>query len=213
MAETTHVAVIGAGPAGLAVGACLRRAGVDFIILEKEDHVAPSWRRHYERLRLHTIKQYSSLPFLTFPKHYPRYVPRDLMIEYLESYAEKFALRPRFGDAARSVRPEENDWVVEGTTSSIRARYVVIASGFNAEASIPSIPGIETFNGRVIHSANYVNAKPFAGHSVLVVGMGNSGAEIALDLAEAGARPTISVRTAFTSSPAIFSASPFRSWR
>jgi Flavin-binding monooxygenase-like len=194
MVETTDVAIIGAGPAGLAVGACLRRAGVDFIILEKESQLAPSWRRHYERLHLHTVKAFSSLPYLAFPKGYPRYVPRDLMIEYLETYAERFGLRPRFGEAVRAVRRDGSGWLIERESSAIRAAFTVIASGYNAEPSLPSIPGIESFQGRLLHSASYANAKPFAGQSVLVVGMGNTGAEIALDLAEGGAQPTISVR-------------------
>lgn len=79
MSKTADVAIIGAGPAGLAVGACLRRAGLNFIILEKNGEIGSSWRRHYERLHLHTIKQLSSLPYLPFPKVYPRYVPRNLM--------------------------------------------------------------------------------------------------------------------------------------
>lgn len=194
MAEVTDVVVIGAGPAGLAVGACLRQAGVDFVILEKEHAIASSWRRHYERLHLHTVKKFSSLPFLPFPKHYPRYVPRNLLIQYLDSYAEHFALRPRLGDAVHSVRREGNDWLVEAASSSIRAPFVVIASGYNTEPVTPSVPGMDTFKGKVIHSIAYTNARPFAGLSVLVIGMGNTGAEIALDLAEGGARPTISVR-------------------
>jgi heterodisulfide reductase subunit A-like polyferredoxin len=68
MQQATSVAVVGAGPAGLAARACLRKAGLDFIILEKEDQVGASWRRHYARLHLHTVKQYSSLPFYPFPK-------------------------------------------------------------------------------------------------------------------------------------------------
>ncbi len=194
MAEVTEVAIIGAGPAGLAVAACLRRADVDFIILEKGSKLASSWRKHYDRLHLHTIKAYSSLPYLAFPKNYPRYVPRDLVIEYLETYAESFGLRPRLGDAVHSARHEGSHWHVESTASSIRAPFLVIASGYNAEPSIPSFPGMETFKGRLIHSASYANAPPFARQSVLVVGMGNTGAEIALDLAEGGAQPTISAR-------------------
>ena len=194
MTEHTTVVVVGAGPAGLATGACLREAGLDFIILEKERHVAASWRRHYERLHLHTVKRFSSLPFLPFPRDYPRYVPRKLFIQYLDGYAAHFGLEPRFGEAVRSIRREGNGWLVESTASSIRAANVVIASGHNTEPSMPSVAGLEKFKGKVIHSAQYSNAKPFAGLSVLVIGMGNTGAEIALDLAENGARPTISVR-------------------
>src|SRR5215470_1413264 len=194
MPEQADVVIIGAGPAGLAVGACLRQAGLNFVILERDQKVASSWHHHYERLHLHTVKQLSCLPYVAFPAAYPRYVPRNLMIEYLDRYAAKFDLRPRFGDAARSVCREGNDWRIEGASSSISAPYVVVASGFNAEPVIPSIPGIEKFKGKLIHSAAYINAKPFTGQSVLVIGMGNTGAEVALDLSEGGARTRISIR-------------------
>src|SRR3984893_7980792 len=194
MTESTDVVVIGAGPAGLAVGACLRRAGLDFIILEKERQLGSSWRRHYERLHLHTIKRYSSLPLLPFPKDYPRYVPKDLVIKYLDNYAQHFGLEPRFGEAVRSVHRPDEDWSVETASSALRACCVVVASGYNADPISRSDAKLERFKGKLIHSADYVNATPFAGQSVLVIGMGNTGAEIALDLAEAGARPTVSVR-------------------
>jgi len=194
MAEHTDVAIVGAGPAGLAVGACLRRAGVDFIILEKHHEVGASWRRHYERLHLHTVKSRSSLPYLPFPSGYPRYVPRRLVVEYLDRYATAFELRPHFGETVRSIRRDGGNWAVEGTSSSIDASHVVIASGFNAEPVMPVVPGMETFKGSLLHSAEYRNARPFAGQSMLVVGMGNTGAEIALDLCENGARATLSLR-------------------
>lgn len=194
MAETTGVVVIGAGPAGLAVAACLRKAGVNFVILERSNEIAPAWRHHYERLHLHTIKSLSSLPFMPFPKNYPRYVPRQQMVDYLDSYARSFNLQPRLGETVRSVRKDGSSWLVESTSSSIRASFVVVASGYNAEPVQPSFPGMEQFKGKVIHAKDYRNAKPFVGQSVLVIGMGNTGAEIALDLAEQGAHPTISVR-------------------
>jgi len=194
MAQSTDVAIVGAGPAGLAVGACLRRAGRDFVILEKESQVAPAWRRHYERLHLHTMKQLSALPYQPFPASYPRYVPRDLMVAYLESYATAFDLAPRFGETVHAVRRTETGWSVEATTCRLEARHVVVASGFNAVPVMPSVPGLERFEGKVLHSADYLNARAFAGRSVLVVGMGNSGAEIALDLCEGGARTSISLR-------------------
>ena len=192
--EQTTVAIIGAGPAGLAAGACLRAAGVEFVMLEKERAVGASWRRHYARLHLHTVKKYSSLPLRPFPREYPRYVPRELMVRYLDDYAAHFDLRPRLGAAVRSVRRDGDAWAVESASGSLRAAFVVVATGYNAELVVPVIPAIETFGGKVLHSADYTDAKPFAGRAVLVIGMGNTGAEIALDLAEGGARPTLSVR-------------------
>jgi cation diffusion facilitator CzcD-associated flavoprotein CzcO len=192
--EQTNVAVIGAGPAGLAVAACLRKAAVDFIILEKGEQVGAAWRRHYQRLHLHTIKRFSSLPFRPFDRSYARYIPRAELVRYLESYAAHFDIKPRFGETVRSVRRDANAWIVESESGSFHAESVVIASGMNAEPVMPSFSGRESFKGRVVHSAEYADSMPFRHQRVLVVGMGNTGAEIALDLAEGGAEPTISVR-------------------
>ena len=194
MPESTDVAIIGAGPAGLATGACVRRAGLDFVILEKEQQVAASWRKHYERLHLHTVKKFSALPFMPFPKDYPRYVPRPSVVAYFEAYAQAFNLRPHFGQKVHAARRNADRWTIESTSATIEAPFLVIASGFNAEPVIPVLPCLARFKGKALHAADYADAGPFAGQSVLVVGMGNTGAEIALDLAEGGARPTISIR-------------------
>ncbi|WP_192181591.1 flavin-containing monooxygenase [Mesorhizobium amorphae] len=190
----TNVVIVGAGPAGLAVGACLRRAGVDFIILEKAHEVASAWRRHYRRLHLHTVKSFSSLPFVPFPRDHPRYVPREKVVAYLDAYAERFELRPRFGETVTAIRRENGGFVVETGSDRLASRHVVIATGNNAEPIVPDLAGIEAFKGKVLHSADYTEAAPFVGRNVLIVGMGNTGAEIALDLAESGAHPTMSVR-------------------
>jgi cation diffusion facilitator CzcD-associated flavoprotein CzcO len=190
----TNVVIVGAGPAGLAVGACLRRAGVDFIMLDKALEVAPAWRRHYRRLHLHTVKSFSSLPFVPFPNDHPRYVPREKVVAYLDAYAERFELRPRFGVTVDSIRRKDGGFLVETGSDRLASRRVVIASGNNAEPIVPVLQEIEAFKGKVLHSADYTEAAPFVGQNVLIVGMGNTGAEIALDLAESGARPTLSVR-------------------
>lgn len=190
----TNVVIVGAGPAGLAVGACLKQAGVDFVILEKANEVAPAWRRHYRRLHLHTVKSFSSLPFMRFPGDHPRYVPREKVVAYLDAYAERFDLKPRFGVAVKSVRKEGDRLLVQTDAGLFNANKVVIATGNNAEPVTPSFAGIEAFKGKVLHSAAYTEAAPYVGRQVLIVGMGNTGAEIALDLAESGAHPTISVR-------------------
>ncbi|MBZ9841146.1 flavin-containing monooxygenase [Mesorhizobium sp. CA5] len=190
----TNVVIVGAGPAGLAVAACLKQAGQDFIILERANEVAPAWRRHYRRLHLHTVKSFSSLPFVPFPKSHPRYVPREKVVAYLGAYAGRFGLRPRFGVTVKSVSREGERLLVQTDAGLFNARKVVVATGNNAEPITPNFPGIEAFKGKVLHSAAYTEAAPYVGKDVLVVGMGNTGAEIALDLAESGARPTISVR-------------------
>jgi len=86
-ARETDTIIVGAGPAGLAVGASLRRKNVPFAILERSGRVGSSWRAHYERLHLHTPKSHSALPFVAFPKSYPRYPSRQQVVAYLDSYA------------------------------------------------------------------------------------------------------------------------------
>ena len=94
--------IIGAGPAGLAVGACLRNATIPCLILEQNDKVGSAWARHYDRLHLHTDKKNSELPFLPYPKTYPRYISRSQLIEYLEMYARNFELDIRFQSKKQS---------------------------------------------------------------------------------------------------------------
>src|SRR5512133_3128284 len=95
--------VIGAGPAGLAVGACLKQAKLPYIILEQSDKVGSAWHRHYDRLHLHTDKSNSELPFVHYPKDYPRYPSRSQIVDYLDSYAEKLQLSIRFNQAVYSA--------------------------------------------------------------------------------------------------------------
>ena len=194
MAASVDAAVIGAGPAGLAVSACLRRASVTHVLLEREPVVAASWRRHYDRLRLHTDRRHSVLPGAPFPRGTPRYPSRDQVIAYLERYAAVHAVPARLGEAVRSARREGDRWTVETTQEVFRARHLVVATGVNAEPVEPSWPGLDAFPGDVLHASRYRNGAPWRGRDVLVVGLGNSGGEIAIDLHEHGARPALSVR-------------------
>lgn len=194
MVETATL-IIGAGPAGLAVAGRLRQAGLDFVMIEKSDRVGDSWHRHYDRLHLHTVKQLSHLPGLEFPDDYPRYVPRRQLADYYAVYARTFSIEPRFGEEAQEVRKSDGRWLTTtGTGLAILSDNVVIATGLNQAPFQPPYPGAEAFTGRLVHSKAYRNAEPFADESVLVVGMGNTGAEIALDLTEAGVETSISVR-------------------
>lgn len=187
---------MGAGPSGLAVAACLERARVPYVLLEAKDTVGSSWRGHYERLHLHTVKALSSLPYVPFPKAYPRYVPRAAFVEYLDAYARRFGLSPRFGQAVKRARFVEGRWTVETESESFAAEKLVVATGYNRRPVIPSFPGQDTFAGTILHSSAYKTGAAYRGRRVLVVGMGNSGAEIALDLVEQGAvEPALSVRS------------------
>ncbi|HEY6895555.1 MAG TPA: NAD(P)/FAD-dependent oxidoreductase [Rhodanobacteraceae bacterium] len=193
MSETL---IVGAGPAGLAVGAALRRAGLPFEIIEQGDAVGASWRRHYDRLRLHTPKETSALPFVPFPKSAPRYPSRDEVIAYLDGYAQTFDLAPLFGVEAVRCERAGDRWRVETTRGEREARHLVVATGFSRVPRRIAWRGLDTFPGAVLHSSEYTSGSRFRGQRVLVVGFGNSGAEIALDLAECGAESTVSVRGA-----------------
>jgi cation diffusion facilitator CzcD-associated flavoprotein CzcO len=194
------VLVIGAGPAGLASAASLAPLALDVKLIDRALEQASSWRHHYDRLHLHTVKTHSALPGLPFPDSAPRYVPRLGVVEYLLAYAEHHGLRPELGHEVVAVEPAPAGTLARwcATTAAgqrFGARHVVLATGANRKPRAPELPGHVAFRGRILHSRQYRHAAPFAGLRVLVVGMGNTGAEIALDLAEHGVRTALSVRS------------------
>jgi len=195
----TEVLVIGAGPAGLAVAATLQERGRRPLVIEKAAQVGASWRNHYSRLHLHTVKALSALPGLPFPEAAPRYVPRQGVVDYLAAYAAKAGIEPCFGEEATAiVRDEAGRWRTSMRSGrGIVADAVVVTTGANNHPFTPSIEGEGHFRpaGRIAHSRDYRDATPFIGQRVLVVGMGNTGAEIALDLAENGVSVALSVRS------------------
>jgi indole-3-pyruvate monooxygenase len=188
------IVVVGAGPAGLAVSACLRQQGLAHVVLEREAALAPSWRRHYDRLHLHTIKRYSALPLTPWPQDAPRYPSREQVVAYLEGYATEHAITPRLGVQVQRIRREAERFVVETSAGPLQPRCVVMATGYNGVPKQPELPGLGSFAGSVLHAQNYKNPQPYAGKRTLVVGCGNSGAEIALDLAEQGVDVSMVVR-------------------
>lgn len=195
MARSCDAIIIGAGPAGLATAAALKARGLHPAVLEKSGAVGAVWRRHYDRLHLHTDRARSGLPGLAMPKAYGRYPSRASVVEYLEAYATKFALEPVFNAPVRAVRRDGRIWRAEAGENSQNAPIVVVATGWADYPHTPTWPGIEEFVGAVLHSSVYRNPAPFAAKRVLVVGYGNSGAEIALDLAEAGIDVSLSARS------------------
>jgi len=185
----TGTLIVGAGPAGLAVGACLRRAGCELAIVERERDVGAAWRRHYERLHLHTVKRHSALPYRPFAADDPKYVPRARVVAYLEDYARAFELAPELGVAVERAAPlpDGGGWRVETSAGARECRFLVLATGYNAAPHRPALAGQDAFRGTILHSADYRSGAAFAGKRVLVVGIGNTGGEIAIDLVEAGA--------------------------
>ncbi|MFC5657771.1 NAD(P)/FAD-dependent oxidoreductase [Streptomyces nogalater] len=193
------VYVIGAGPGGLAVAQALRERGVRALVLERSDRVGASWRGHYDRLRLHTTRRLSALPGLPMPRGFGRWVSRDDVVRYLEKYAEHHRLEIVTGVEVHRVEPAADGagWLLRASGGrELTGSAVVVATGFNHTPRLPDWPGREEYGGELRHAAGYRDAAPYRGRDVLVVGAGNTGAEIAVDLVEGGAaRVRLAVRT------------------
>jgi putative flavoprotein involved in K+ transport len=191
--------VIGAGPAGLAAAAELQRVGIETIVLDKADRVGSSWAGHYDRLHLHTSRGLSGLPGYRIPRRYGRWVARDDVLSYLAEYAALHDLDVRLGVTATAVERGVDEWRVSWSrgdeSGQIAADTVVVATGYNHTAKLPDWPGLEQFTGKVVHSSEYKNPGLLGAREALVIGPGNSGAEIAADLADAGVRVSLAMRT------------------
>jgi putative flavoprotein involved in K+ transport len=194
------VVIVGAGPAGLSTAGALKAIGLESVILDKDDRIGGSWMRRYERLHLHTVRAFSGLAHFPIPRNFPKYIPKDLYAQYLQDYASHFDLKCILNSPVRKVRVagdgQDQDLIVETDVGTWRSRVVVIATGQFGEPVLPKWPGLGEYEGHVIHSGLYKTGRDYAGKRVLVIGVGNSGAEIAADLAEQGASfVAISIRT------------------
>lgn len=196
------VIIVGAGPSGLATAGCLSRLSIPHIILEREDCVASMWKKYtYECLHLHLQKQFCELPHMSFPDSYPTYVPRKQFLQYLDDYVSHFNITPLYKRNVVCASYDDGKWNVKamnGYSGEIEehvGRFLVVATGEATNPFIPQVEGLNTFNGKVLHSTQYGSGKDFVDKNVLVVGSGNSGMEIALDLANHGAKTSIIIRS------------------
>ena len=191
--ESCEIVVVGAGAAGLATAALLRRSGHEALVLEAGPEPGAAWRERYDRLHLHTPRLLSGLPGRRIPRRYGRWVARDDLIEYFREYADAHGVDVRTGVRVNRVDP---GWELDTSAGHMHADTVVVATGYNGAPFVPDWPGKDGFTGELVHSSHYRNPTPFRGRDVLVVGAGNSGAEIATDVADGGAsRARLSVRT------------------
>lgn len=189
------VVVIGAGPAGLAVAATLRRSGVPCTVLERAGSVGAAWQGRYDSLRLHTVRSLSGLPGAPIPRRFGRWVARDDVVAYLQEYAQRFGVRPEFGVEVRRLDLDGSAWTVHTAGGPRTASAVVVATGYSCVPALPDVPGVDDYRGVLLHSAEYREPSAYRGQHVLVVGAGNSAAEIAVDLAGVADRVELAVRT------------------
>jgi putative flavoprotein involved in K+ transport len=188
------VLIVGAGPAGLATAAELTRRGVAYRLFERGTSLGYSWENAYDSLRLHTGKHMSSLPYRPHGRATPLFLSRLEFLEYLRDYARHFSLRVETGAEVTEAHPDDRGWIVSAGGIRVRGRALVMATGIMSGPVAPLIPGLDRFGGEVLHSAEYRRPDPYAGKQVLVIGAGNSGAEIAAEIAGVGARVTIVIR-------------------
>ncbi|XP_076944558.1 putative indole-3-pyruvate monooxygenase YUCCA5 [Bidens hawaiensis] len=198
--------IVGAGPSGLAISASLKDQGIPFVVIERSDCIASLWqKRTYDRLKLHLPKKFCQLPKIPFPHDYPEYPTKKQFVDYLENYAKHFDIKPQFNECVQSAKYDEpcKLWRIKtvSTTGSIRSeteyicQMLVVATGENAEGVIPEIEGLKNFPGEVIHAKDYKSGAKYTGKKVLVVGCGNSGMEVSLDLSNHNAKPSMVVRS------------------
>lgn len=182
---TEQVVVIGGGQAGLAAARCLQRRGADPLVLDASDRIGDAWRRRYDSLVLFTPAQYDSLPDLPFPAPRNTYPSKDQVADYLELYADHHQLRVRSASHVTRLRQQDDGlFRVDLGAESLPAGSVVIATGALQQPSLPPFATKLPVEIKQLHSSQYHNPGDVNGTSVLVVGAGNSGAQIAEELAD-----------------------------
>ncbi|CAL5186027.1 unnamed protein product [Lathyrus oleraceus] len=200
--------IVGAGPSGLAVAACLKDQNVPFVIVERANCIASLWQnRTYDRLKLHLPKQLCQLPNFPFPDDFPEYPSKFQFINYLDSYAKHFNITPNFNETVQSAKYDETFglWRIktirkksdefEFVEVEYICKWLVVATGENAEKVVPEFEGLNDFGGHVMHACDYKSGESYSGKKVLVVGCGNSGMEVSLDLCNHNANPSMVIRS------------------
>ena len=189
--------VIGAGPAGLAVARQLgHKHGIEALVVDRAAAPAISWRRRYDNFRLNTTGFLSHLPGQRIPFNAGRWPTREDMVRYFDRYVAQQNIAISLGCEVRHVNRAGEGWRLDTSSGEIRTPAIVLATGSYAAPSIPAWPGLTRFNGELVHSGDFTNAWPYRDRDVLVVGAGNSAADIAVQLANSGARRIwLAVRT------------------
>jgi thioredoxin reductase len=197
------VLVVGGGQAGLSIAARLTQLGIDTLIVDREARIGDNWRKRYHALVLHNQVHVNHLPYMPFPPNWPTYIPKDKLASWFEAYVESMELNYWTATEFEAGRYDEKAkrWSVvlrrlmDGTKVEMHPRHVVMATGASGIASLPDIPSLRSFGGKILHSSQYDDGEEWSGRNVLVIGSGNSGHDIAQDLHSAGARVTLVQRS------------------
>lgn len=191
------VLVIGASQSGLGIAACLGRLGLDTLVIDRHERVGDAWRKRYHNLVLHNEVHVCHMPYMPCPPNWPTYIPKDLLANWFESYADAMELNIWTGTEFVSASHDEarGEWTVVlnrgGKERIVKPKHVVMATGVSSIPIRPKLPGLEDFKGTLMHSADYKNGHPWKGKKALVFGTGNSGHDVAHDLHNSGADVTL----------------------
>jgi len=178
------VIVIGGGQSALALGYYLRKTKLDYLILDQQVQAGGSWPHYWESLRLFSPAQWSSLPGVLMPGGSNYYPSRDDTIRYLANYEDRYQLPIQRPVTVFEVVKNRDHFVLSTSVGEYRAPVVISATGSFQKPYVPTIPGREDFPGMILHSAQYQTSEPFRGQRVLVVGEGNSGAQILAEVSQ-----------------------------
>jgi putative flavoprotein involved in K+ transport len=188
------VLVVGAAQAGLSVAARLTQLGVDTLVVDREARIGDSWRRRYHALTLHNETRVNHLPYMPFPRSWPVFIPKDMLANWFELYAEAMELNVWAGTELTHGAWDEAAccWDVslrraDGSERRMRPRHLVMANGVSSIPIMPKLPGLDEFAGTVRHSGQYGSGLDWRGKRALVIGTGTSGHDVAQDLAVSGA--------------------------
>ncbi|KAL9560680.1 hypothetical protein ACKAV7_015171 [Fusarium commune] len=204
--------IIGGGQSGLSTGGRLQALGVSYVIIEKNAQVGDAWGLRYESARLHTVREYSHLPFdRAFGSEYGEYLGKDELAKGHKKWAEKYGINiwlstnVTSGSWNEDTRTYTLDIVKEGRLMQISTRHVVIATGAGSQTPVfPNISNKDSFKGILLHSADYSNAQAWAGRTGIVIGTANTAHDVADDMYEAGMKVTMVQRSRTFVLPAEF---------
>jgi cation diffusion facilitator CzcD-associated flavoprotein CzcO len=193
------VLIVGSGQAGLISAAHLARLRVRALVIDQNERVGDNWRKRYDSLALHNPVEMNGFPFLPFPDHYPEYLPKEVLADWLETYARYLDLDVWTSTSFQGAERDEatGTWSAtvrrgDGTTRVLRSQHIVLATGgIGGKLAVPDLPGLSDFQGEVMHSSAFRGAAHHSPRKAIVVGTGSSGHDIALDLQAHGAEVTL----------------------
>ena len=199
------VLVVGAAQAGLSVAARLNQLGVDTLVVEKWPHVGDSWRKRYHSLALHNSIHLNHLPYMEFPPTWPKYIPKDMLGNWFEFYADAMEINCWTDTEFVSGTWNDSDkcWTAEvkrgdGTIRVVKPKHLVFANGVSSYPMIPDVPGLDDFKGEVFHSEGFDSGAAWKGKNALILGTGSSANDIAMDMYSHGVHTTLIQRGSTT---------------